>query len=87
VETVAGRGKGQLRDVRLPLAGDVRPAGSRFPPAAIAPGAFGWIVYLVALVGIVSVLANLSWRLLEGPCLALKDRVNYRYEDEEGSKG
>ena len=41
----------------------------------------------VALVGIVSVLANLSWRLLEGPCLALKDRINYRYGKEDGPKG
>ena len=68
-----------------PVTSALRDAG--FRPAAIAPGAFGWIVYLVALVGVVSVLANLSWRLLEGPCLALKDRINYRYGKEDGPKG
>jgi peptidoglycan/LPS O-acetylase OafA/YrhL len=58
-----------------------------FRPAAIAPGAAGWAVYLSCVVAAVTVLAVLSWKVLEGPCLALKDRVDYRDPEPGGPRG
>jgi peptidoglycan/LPS O-acetylase OafA/YrhL len=62
-----------------PVTFALREAG--FRPAAIAPGATGWAAYLAVLLAAVSALAALSWKILEGPCLALKDRVAYRYPE------
>lgn len=59
-----------------PVVSVLRDAG--FRPGAIAPGAPGWAVYLGVVLGAVSLLAALSWKVLEGPCLALKDRVGDR---------
>lgn len=62
-----------------PVTFALREAG--FRPAAIAPGAPGWAGYFAVLLALVSLLAALSWKVLEGPCLALKDRVAYRYAE------
>lgn len=61
--------------------------GAGFRPSAIAPGAAGWVAYLAVLLGAISLLAALSWMLMEGPCLALKDRISYRFPGEVPSKG
>ncbi len=63
-----------------PLTFVLRDAG--FRPTTIAPGAVGWAAYLAALFGVISLLAALSWALLEGPCLVLKDRTTYRFPGE-----
>lgn len=68
-----------------PLVSVFRDAG--FRPGAIAPGALGWAVYLFCVVASVSLLAALSWRLLEGPFLALKDRVDYRAPEPAAPRG
>lgn len=68
-----------------PVTHALREAG--FRPAAIAPGAAGWAVYLAALLAAVSLLAALSWKVLEGPCLALKDRVEVRFPEAAPPRG
>ncbi|MBK9374126.1 MAG: acyltransferase [Holophagales bacterium] len=68
-----------------PVTFALREAGLR--PAAIAPGAAGWAGYLAVLLGSISLLAALSWKVLEGPCLALKDRIDYRTPGEVRPKG
>ena len=52
--------------------------GAGIRPATIAPGALGWAVWIPGVVAAVSLLAAISWTLLERPCLALKDRFEYR---------
>ena len=68
-----------------PVTHALREAG--FRPAAIAPGAAGWAVYLAILLAVVSLLAAVSWKLLEAPCLALKDRVEYRFPEGGPPRG
>jgi peptidoglycan/LPS O-acetylase OafA/YrhL len=68
-----------------PVTFALREAG--FRPTAIAPGAAGWVAFLAVLLGTISLLAALSWTLMEGPCLALKDRINYRFPGEVLPKG
>ena len=68
-----------------PVTFALREAG--FRPHAIAPGAAGWAAYLAVLLAAISLLAALSWRVLEGPCLALKDRIAYRLPGEVRPKG
>ena len=68
-----------------PVTFALREAG--FRPTTIAPGAAGWAAYLAVLLGAISLLAALSWTLMEGPCLALKDRISYRFPGEVRRKG
>lgn len=54
----------------------------------LVPGVAGWGLYLGVIVGAVTLLAIVSWRLLEGPCLSLKDRFEYRFPERiQAGKG
>lgn len=63
----------------FPVTVVLRDAGLR--PASLAPGALGWAAWLATLLASVSLLAAASWSVLEGPCLSLKDRVEYEFRE------